>query len=189
MKNNHHLDRHALQREQEMVLAAQNDHRKFSDLYDRYFEPIFRFIYRRTGRENLTADLCSQTFLKALQNLKKYQYRGVPFSAWLYKIASNEVNKYYRKTKKVMEFSLEESVMGEVLEEPDLLEDQIEHLERYLDNLSTEEVMILELRFYENRSFQEISYILGISESAAKMRTYRAIEKLKKYFVTTKTGS
>ena len=171
-----------------MILAAQKDHRKFSVLYDRYFEPIFRFIYRRTGRENLTADLCSQTFLKALQNLKKFEYRGVPFSAWLYRIASNEVNKYYRKTKKVMEFSLEEGVMGEVLEEDDF-EDQLDYLEEFLGNLSTEEVMILELRFYENRSFQEIAYILEISESAAKMRTYRAIDKLKQFFSAKKTGS
>lgn len=189
MKNINHLDQDALQKEQELLLAAQKDSRKFSLLYDRYFEAIFRFIYRRTGRESLTADLCSQTFLKALQNLKKYQYRGVPFSAWLYRIASNEVNKYYRKTKNVMEFSLEEGVIGEVLEENDLLEDQLEDLEKYLANLSTQEVMILELRFYENRSFQEISYILEISESAAKMRTYRAIEKLKQYFTISKTGS
>jgi len=172
-----------------MIQAAQSDHREFHKLYDRYFEPIFRFIYRRTGRESLTADLCSQTFLKALQGLKKFEFRGVPFSAWLYRIASNEVNKYYRKTKKVMEFSLEEAVISEVLEDDDLLEEQIEYLEQCLERLSTQELMIVELRFYENRSFQEISYILEISESAAKMRTYRAIDKLKQYFTVRNTGS
>ncbi len=188
MKQGNHLDEQSLREEQQLILAAKKDLSKFDALYDQYFESIFRFIYRRTGRENLTADLCSQTFLKALQNLKRYEFRGVPFSAWLYRIASNEVNKYYRKTKKIMEFSLEEQVISEVLEEDDLLEEQLEYLEKFIGNLSTEEIMILELRFFENRSFQEIAYILEISESAAKMRTYRAIDKLKKFFSTTKAG-
>jgi len=88
-----------------------------------------------------------------------------------------------------MEFSLEEAVISEVLEDDDLLEEQIEYLEQCLERLSTQELMIVELRFYENRSFQEISYILEISESAAKMRTYRAIDKLKQYFTVRNTGS
>ena len=89
-----HLNKEQLEEEKELVVAAKMDPSKFSTLYDRYFEVIFNFIFRRTGNEDLCADLSSQTFLKALQNLKNYEFRGIPFSAWLYRIATNEVNKY-----------------------------------------------------------------------------------------------
>jgi hypothetical protein len=72
---------------------SRKDPAAFGDLYEKYFDRIFNFIFRQTDDEELTADLCSQTFLIVLKNLSRYEYRGVPFSAWLYKIASNEVNK------------------------------------------------------------------------------------------------
>ena len=71
----------------------------FGALYEKYFRRIFSFIYRQIDDEDITSDLCSQTFGSAINNAGKYQFRGVPVSAWLYKIASNEVNKYYRKKK------------------------------------------------------------------------------------------
>ncbi|MDX1627179.1 MAG: sigma factor, partial [Fulvivirga sp.] len=86
-----HMTEEEIARENEWVEEAKRDPQAFGKLYDRYFEGIFQFILRRTDDESLTADLCSQTFLKALQHIKKYEHRGVPFSAWLYRIASNEV--------------------------------------------------------------------------------------------------
>ena len=83
--------------EYSILEKSKNDSRVFGVLYEKYFDRIFNFIYRQTDDEALTADLSSQTFLIALKNVGKYQFRGVPFSAWLYKIASNEVNKHYRK--------------------------------------------------------------------------------------------
>ena len=188
MKNAFHLDEEALQEERSWVKAAQEDPERFNKLYDSYFERIFVFIFRRIGREDLTADLCSQTFLKALQNIKKFEFRGVPFSAWLYRIASNEVNKYYRKTRKTVVFSLEDATLGEVVgkELDDLTEERLERLAYYLKELSTVEVLMIQLRFYEGRGFKEMAYILDITESAAKMRTYRAIEKLKMLFAQKK---
>ncbi|MGI9544045.1 MAG: RNA polymerase sigma factor [Cyclobacteriaceae bacterium] len=188
MKNAYHVDQAALAIEREWIKEAKKDPKRFSPLYDRYFEAIFIFIYRRTANEDLAADLCSGTFLKALQYLKRYEDRGLPFAAWLYRIASNEVNKYYRKTNKRMVFSLEESIVGKMLEEEEssLTEELTAELSFHLAALSTTELMILELRFFESKGFKEIAYILEITESAAKMRTYRAIDKLKGLFQTSK---
>lgn len=164
------------------VLAAKKDSARFDKLYDRYFDAIFNFIYRRTDNEALTADLTSATFLKALQHIGRYKFKGVPFSAWLYRIASNEVNKHFRDHKKRAVFSLEEHIIVRLVgqEEPDPEnEEKIAALVAQLQELPTADLAILELRFYEDKNFKEIAYILDISESAAKMRTYRALNKLK----------
>src|SRR6187431_3280548 len=97
-----------LRREYAILERSRRDPRAFGELYEKYFDRIFNFIYRQTDDEDLAADLCSQTFLSALKNLDRYQFRGVPFSAWLYKVASNEINKHYRKQKQTKVFSIEE---------------------------------------------------------------------------------
>jgi len=180
-----HMTEQEIDYENRLVDQARKDPQAFSKLYDRYYEGIFNFILRRTDEEPLTADLCSQTFLKALQNLKKYKYRGLPFSAWLYRIASNEVNRHYSKKKRQRVFSLEEERLFEIIEhgtDTAFSEEQIELLVKTLKDLPTDVMEVLELRFFEDRSFKEISFILNIGESGAKMRLYRAVEKLKKHF-------
>ncbi|MFO0267425.1 MAG: RNA polymerase sigma factor, partial [Cyclobacteriaceae bacterium] len=88
---------------------ARKDAREFGALYEKYFDRIFYFVLRQVDDEELAGDLCSQTFVNALNHLPRYEFRGLPFSAWLYRIATNEVNKHYRKTKGKRVFSLEEA--------------------------------------------------------------------------------
>ena len=184
LQRNGHMTDEEIRAENELIDASRRDPDKFSGIYDRYFEGIFYFIYRRTDDEAIASDLCSQTFLKALQNLKKYEFRGLPFSAWLYRIASNEVNKYYNRKKKRKVFSLEEERVIELFDEQEntFSENHIATLITTLNDLPTETVEVLELRFFEGRSFKEIAYILNIGESGAKMRLYRAVDKLRKHF-------
>jgi RNA polymerase sigma-70 factor (ECF subfamily) len=172
----------AMQVEWEEIQAAQKNPALFRPLYNRHFEPIFQFIFNRTTDEQLTADLCSQVFLKAMQHLSDYNYRGVPFSAWLFRIASNEVAQYFRQSKKARIVSVDEANIVEVLEEMDELE-----YERYrsvmiksLEELKENDLEIVEMRFFEQRPFKDIADILGITESNAKVRTYRVLERLKK---------
>ncbi len=82
------------------VLAAQADQARFAPLYESYYADIFRFILRRVKHRDLTADLTQQTFLKAMLGLPRYQPRGLPFRAWLYRIALNEVRMHWRKKRK-----------------------------------------------------------------------------------------
>jgi RNA polymerase sigma-70 factor, ECF subfamily len=156
----------------------------FSELYERYFDRIFNFIYRQTDDEDLTADLCSQTFLNALKNAGKFEFRGVPISAWFYRIASNEVNKHYRKIKKEKIFSIEEILVKELIEVSNdtWSEEMVQRLLTYMKDLPTDMLEVLQLRFFEDKDFKEISFILDITESGAKMRTYRALDRLRKNF-------
>lgn len=177
-----HLSEAEIHLENLWVEEAKADIKRFSRLYDRYFDAIFNFIHRRTDDEQEAADLTSITFFKAMQNLKKYEFRGLPFSAWLFRIATNEVNKLFRKKGKILVFSVEEDRLKDLIEvnnEFDIQEERFEKVINALRDASTETIEVLELRFFEGRSFKEIAFILDISESGAKMRTYRAIDKIR----------
>ncbi len=83
-----------------LVKRSQSDSEAFKPLYEKYFKKIFLFIFHRTGDKELTGDLTQQVFLKALKGISKFQLRGLPFSAWLYRIAINECNDFFRKSKR-----------------------------------------------------------------------------------------
>ncbi|MDZ4714082.1 MAG: sigma-70 family RNA polymerase sigma factor [Cytophagales bacterium] len=172
--------------ENEIIERSRRDPRAFAVLYEKYFDRIFYFILRQTGDDETAGDLCSQTFVNVLHHLPRYEFRGLPFSAWLYRIATNEVNKYYRKKKGSKVFSIEELRIRELVEQVtdpgEWDEEVIQRLLAYLKDLPTDMLQVLELRFFENKDFREIAYILDITESGAKMRTYRALDKLRKNF-------
>ncbi|HEY9047935.1 MAG TPA: sigma-70 family RNA polymerase sigma factor [Ohtaekwangia sp.] len=173
-----------IQYEYAILERSKRNPNAFGELYEKYFDRIFNFIYRQTDDEELTDDLCSQTFLSALKNIGHYEFRGVPFSAWLYKIASNEVNKHYRKKKNNKVFSIEEVRVRELFEQAneDWDEEILQKLLQYFKELPTDMLQVLELRFFEDKDFKEIAFILDITESGAKMRTYRALDRLRKNF-------
>ncbi len=172
----------AMQQEWLEIQAAQKNPALFQPLYVRYYEGIFRYIYRRTANESLAADLSSQVFLKAMQKLGSYTFKGVPFSAWLYRIASNEITQYYRNHSKNRVVSVEESHIEDIVDEiNDEDKTQLKAaMISALDYLKPKDLEIIELRFFEQRPFKEIADILGITESNAKVKTYRILEKLKK---------
>ncbi len=180
----------AMQDEWLEIQAAQENPARFRPLYDRYFEQIFQYIFNRTQDEETCADLCSQVFLKAIQRLSDYTFRGVPFSAWLFRIAANEVAQFYRHSKKMRVVSVEESSLGDMLDEmeEDDLEAYRELLVPALDELKESDLEIIELRFFEHRPFKEIADLLNITESNAKVRTYRVLERLKKIMLKQLEG-
>lgn len=178
----------ALQQEWLEVQAAVRDRALFRPLYERHFEPVFRFIFRRTADEALTADLCSQVFLKAMQKLDSYTFQGVPFSAWLFRIAGNEIGQHYRTVQKNRVVSAEEAQLGQIMEpkEEDDSQKNYEALLAALEDLSPADLELVEMRFFEDRPFKEIADILGISEANAKMRTYRILERMKRKIINPK---
>ncbi|MEM9835779.1 MAG: sigma-70 family RNA polymerase sigma factor [Bacteroidota bacterium] len=176
----------AMHAEWQEVQAAQADPRAFRPLYERYYEPIFRFVLHRCKDEAMAADLCSQVFLKALNKLGSYEYRGLPFSAWLYRIAANEVTMYYRQQKRQRVVSADTSLYHELVDTSSLPAEEVDQesmeyaLRQVLQSLKPEELSIIELRFFEQRPFAEIAEILDITEANAKMRTYRILGRLRK---------
>ncbi|MCP4520148.1 MAG: sigma-70 family RNA polymerase sigma factor [Cytophagales bacterium] len=167
-----------------IVEEAKKNPQRFGILYERYYKPIYLFIYKRIDEEMIAEDICAQVFLKAMHNLSKYTYKGVPFSAWLYRIALNETNLYFRKNKTRRAVSLEDAGIYRLGEEQvfeeDEYEGQIHQTIECINQLAEKEVELLELRFFEQRSFKEIAYLLGINENTAKVRSHRLIEKMKK---------
>jgi len=167
-----------------LIQQAQQNPKRFAPIYERYFDQIYIFINRRVDDEEATAELTSRTFFNCLNNLKKFRYREVPFSAWLYRIASNEVNQYFRKQKQMLRsVSLQEHHIDQLFEEMEASFEQTDKdalITQLLQQLTTDEVQFLELRFFENRSFREVGFILGLTEVNAKVKTYRLLKKMKK---------
>jgi RNA polymerase sigma-70 factor (ECF subfamily) len=110
----------------------------------------------------------------------------VPFSAWLFRIASNEIAQHFRKTKKRRVVALDENNVHEIEDEYEdkaALEVNIEVLKEVIQDLKPPEVMLLELRFFEKRPFKEVADILEITENNAKVKIYRLLQKMKKKFI------
>ncbi|MFN3341965.1 MAG: RNA polymerase sigma factor [Flavobacteriales bacterium] len=173
-------------REEELlqINAAKADPARFAVLYDHYYKPIFLFIHHRIRDKQLSGDLTAQVFLKAMINLGKYRDHGHPFSSWLYRIASNEVNMYFRQSKRESDIEVKESDAVEMIEEINELYSE-ENCTLILDALAElpEELNVLiELRFMQKLSFLEIAGMYTITEANAKMKVYRALEKLKQKF-------
>ena len=183
-QQSHVVSTKALDDEWLQIQAAVKDPAAFKPLYEKYYHKIFRFIHRRTNDEFVSADVCSKVFLKAMNKLHNYKFKGVPFSAWLYRISSNEVNQYFRNSNKRRVVSLDEVDLTELFESEDgSNQDKIELMLVTLQELELKDMEIIEMRFFEKRSFREIAEILGISESNSKVRTYRVLEKLRRKMV------
>ncbi len=180
--SSHHKSDKEIQQELQLIEAAKENPARFGVLYDKYYKSIFVFIYRRTDDEELTADITSQVFLKALINIKKYEYKGVPFSAWLFRIAFNEINMYFRKNNAQRVVSLSQNGIIQIAQEAELEENTegIKQMMNAVKQLDALELQLIELRFFEKHSFAEVGEIVGITENNAKVKVYRILDKLKK---------
>lgn len=164
------------------VRAAQADPEAFTPLYMAYHTLIFRFIHRRVVHRELAADLTQQTFLKALLGLSRYEPRGSPFRAWLYRIALNELRMHWRKKKEVV-MDLGWAEVKPLADDCGLAqqEDDMRLIASGLGRLSEAQAQIIELRYFDGLSFAELGQVLGIGEDAAKMRTHRVLGLLRNY--------
>ncbi len=174
-----------IQNEALVIRQSLTDPESFRPLYEKYYKKIFLFLFHRLGNKEQSADMAQQVFLKALGGLRKFQDRGFPFSAWLYRIAINECNDHFRKTKKIRVVTLEDAHVTKLFEE--MTADQtVDNLHKklpiILQQLRVEELQLIELRFFESRPFAEIASILGITETHAKVKTYRVLDKMRKLF-------
>jgi len=168
----------SLEQERIWIEKSKQDIRFFEPLYSKYFDALFRYFVRRTDDEQLSQDLCSSTFFKVLDNIQKYKWQGVPFGAWLFRIAGNELKKHFRDRKPV--YVIEEERLS-CLEDESMIQnpDYRGRLIEVLDELPEMDLRILELKYFENYNFREISAMLEMGESAVKMRLYRLLSNLK----------
>lgn len=174
----------AMDQEEELqaIEAAKADPSAFAPLYETYHSTIFRFIHRRTNRHDLSADLAQQTFLKALLALQRFEPRGLPFRAWLYRIALNELRMYWRKKKEVV-VDLSWADVKPLAEECGLAqqEEDMRLIAAGLNHLNEAQSRLIELRYFDGLSYAELGHVLGVAEDAAKMRTHRVLAQLRTY--------
>ena len=165
-----------------MIVLARQNPKAFAPLYEKYYLRIFNFVYKRIQCEAKSVDIVSTVFLKAMLNLSKYEDRGFPFSSWLYRIAINECNQYFRNQSKIIEVSIDSYHLAGLAEElyDDTKDLKIKKIVSAMNMLTFDQANLIEMRFFENRRFKEMGEILGCSEANAKVRVYRALKKIKK---------
>lgn len=171
-----------LQTEQHLIEAAKQNPEHFGPLYDKYYKQIFGYVYQRMDCKDSAFDLTSQVFLKALTNIEKYEYKGVPFASWLYRIAHSEVMQSFRTKKNLRTINADISDLRNICEEveQEYMEEYKSVLMTVIKNLPEDDVQLIELRFFEKRPFKEIAEILNLTETNAKVKLYRILEKVKK---------
>jgi RNA polymerase sigma-70 factor (ECF subfamily) len=167
--------------EARLVREAQRDIKCFEPLYILYHEGVFRFVYQRLDDKEQAFDITSQVFLNAMQRLGKYEDRGLPFGAWLYRIARNELAMFFRKNQSARTLNADSQGLQQMAEE--MVEDPLASyhpaLVQCIAALEENDLQMIEMRYFEKRSFRDIGEILGITENNAKVRTYRILDKLK----------
>lgn len=167
-----------------LVERAKSDKEAFGQLYERYVDKIYNYIYYRTGNEADAEDLTARVFFRALKHIDSYEDRGYPFSAWLYRIAHNLVANWHRDRSRRQVISLEDlsywkthrdgpEAMTELMDDKDALLAAIRRLPA-----DRQELLIL--KFVEKLTNAEIGAIMGRSEGAIKSLYYRTLVALRK---------
>ncbi|MBD3327755.1 sigma-70 family RNA polymerase sigma factor [Candidatus Peregrinibacteria bacterium] len=170
-------------KDKKLVELAKQDSKHFGSLYDKYFDRIYKYVFRRVSDKETVHDLVSQTFFDALTHMQSYEYRGYPFSTWLYKIAHNNVLKWYRDQGKMKKADLEEG--AQIADtKVDVVKDfedteRKESIEIVLSKLEHEDREIIRLKFFEEVSNIEIAEIMGLSANHIGVKVFRALKKVK----------
>ena len=162
---------------------ARQDPEAFGQLYLRYVRSIYNYIFYRTGDPEEAEDLTSQVFLQALQHLSRFQDRGVPFAAWLFRIAHNLVANWHRDRHRRPTVPLSENGHEPVSDRVEVVLERQEDRERLLAamrRLPPERQQLLILKFVEGMSNAEIAQIMGRSEGAVRVLYHRTLEALRK---------
>jgi len=177
--------------EKELLKRIKKDPQVFAFIYDEYYNSIFSYVFRRIGNYDLAKDVAAETFLKAYQKIGFFEWRNIPISAWLFRIATNEVNLYFRHSKYSpaciddtdlhIHMAYEAGIETEKAAMKKLLQENEEFLtiQKQLLQLDLKYQEVIALRFFEEKSIKEISAILGKKEGTVKSLLSRGLEKLR----------
>ncbi len=166
--------------EQLAIEAAQKDPARFAELYENNFERVYAYIARRVRDRHEAEDLTSEVFQQALANLPRFEWRGVPFAAWLFRIAANAIIDRSKRAAKEREASESRDLPAEV--SPQEIEDEIgqrARLFQLVDRLPADQRRVIGMRFAEEKSIREIAAELRRTEGAVKQLQFRALQNLR----------
>lgn len=169
--------------------AQDKDREAFGELFDLYYDKVLNYVFRRVLNVEYAKDITSNAFLKAIKNLDQFEWRNGPFSfsGWIFKIATNEVNQYFRKQNRY-KLTIDDPDFKElgddnkIAEEIERKVDNDKHLlilNRAIRQLKPIYQDILHLKYFEEMSYEEISQILDKNESTVRVYSKRAKEELR----------
>ena len=177
--------------ENELLNRIRNNPRDFSELFKLYYKPIFGYILRRTADFDDSADIAADTFLKAFRNINHFSYKGISIKVWLYRIATNEVNHYFRLKQKHnsiferIDFENKDIFINYFNEDRKEIETELQKHEQFLSVLKGLKLLpvkyqvVISLKYFEVKSNKEIVEILNINEGTLKSLLSRRLEKLR----------
>jgi RNA polymerase sigma-70 factor, ECF subfamily len=171
-----------------LIEAAQKDPARFAELYEDNFERVYAFIARRVQNRPDAEDLTAEVFHQALGKLSGFEWRGVPFSAWLYRIASNAIaDRWQRAAREQGSPLADDPPDSHVGANPEEIE-RTAQLFRLVKTLPDDQRRVIEMRFAEEKSIREIAKALGRTAGAVKQLQFRGIQKLRDQ-VSTESGT
>ena len=172
-----------MQNEESLVRRAQqHDEEAFTQLYEEYFDKIYRYVALKIGDRMEAEDITQQVFLNAIKAINSFRWRGVPFSSWLFRIAHNQVVDHLRNKAKRATVPLEESLVASN-DNPQLTVEQkldIEQLNSAAKRLTPAQQEVISLRFAGEMSIAQAANVMGKSEGAIKALQHSAIVALRK---------
>jgi RNA polymerase sigma-70 factor (ECF subfamily) len=163
-----------------LIEAAQRDPACFAQLYENNFERVYAFIVRRVHDRDQAQDLTADVFHTALKNLSRFEWRGVPFAAWLFRIAANAIADHGKRTARLEVIKMPETSALEPLSGADLAE--VEHrarLFKLVERLPDDQRRVITMRFAHQKSIAEIAKDMGRSEGAVKQLQFRSLKSLR----------
>jgi len=162
-----------------LIEAAQADPARFADLYELNFERVYAYVVKRVQDRAESEDLTAEVFHQALANLKRFEWRGIPFAAWLFRIAANLISdRWQRSGREVTDDS-------GIIESAQVSPAEIEEVERratiyrLVEDLPTDQKRVVLLRFVEQKSIKEVASAIRKTEGAVKQLQFRALTTLK----------
>ncbi len=176
-----------MQKEESLVRRAQKrDQEAFAQLYEEHFDKIYRYIVLRIGNETEAEDMTQQVFLNALQSISSFKWKGIPFSAWLFRIAHNQVVDYLRKKKRTPVLLDESLASGD--DAPQQIAERkldIERLLKATKQLTEAQREVISLRFTSELPIAQVAKIMGKSQGAVKALQHSGIVALRKALLVT----
>ena len=171
----------ALKKEAEerlLIEAAQQDPARFADLYELNFERVYAYVVKRVQDRAESEDLTAEVFHQALANLKRFEWRGIPFAAWLFRIAANLISDRWQRSGR--EVGDEESISSAQVSPVEIEEvERRATLFRLVETLPAEQKRVVVLRFVEQKSIKEVARAIRKTEGAVKQLQFRALSTLK----------
>ena len=170
--------------ERALVFAARSDTAAAGQLFDKYYPEVFRYIYHSTLDHSVTEDLTSNVFFSAFRRLGLFRWRGIPFRAWLYRIAANEVRMHYRRRKRALATHAGPVGLEHPSDAPSAATtaaalDDYRLLHAALLELGQKYRTVIVLRYFEGKSLSEICDITHKREGTIKSQLHRGLSQLK----------